>query len=269
MLPPCLLTKIWICMICLCFDMVVGNYKLYLSHLIKIHIPCPEGANCIEWGSTTVDLSGMLQRGMPLKAYVGTDGMSDVEGLMRQNSRFLTGRWDHAAAHLYCLVGAPISRLGEAGDGVRSQERLYEASFVYFLLLLSLQRARAPRARCEPQAEAGECRLCLKELRVCGDIYEGQPGYTLAHVTIRQRPPHIVSYRVTSCPHLYNHTISHHVTPMPIYINASCWTHLASCAGCCRSPLSDQASSRRRRQSTCLAEPKRDIVEIPRSAMGS
>ena len=90
-LPPCL-PKFWICMICLCFDMVAGNYKRYLSHLIEIHIPCPEGAKCIEWGSTTVDLSGMLQRGMPLKAYVGTDGMSDVEGLMRQNSRFLTVR---------------------------------------------------------------------------------------------------------------------------------------------------------------------------------
>ncbi|CAE7269755.1 unnamed protein product [Symbiodinium sp. CCMP2592] len=100
------------------------------------------GTRSVEWGAFTVDLSCMLCRGLPWKAFVGSDGMCDNDALMRMNGRFLRSSWDCAACHLYALVGSLLSSLGQGSDGLPARSRFFTASSCYYLLLLNLQAAR-------------------------------------------------------------------------------------------------------------------------------
>ena len=64
------------------------------------------GSRSVDWGSFTVDLSCMLCRGLPWKAFVGSDSMCDRDAVMRLNSRFLRSTWDCTESSL-CASGVP------------------------------------------------------------------------------------------------------------------------------------------------------------------
>ncbi|CAE7253482.1 unnamed protein product [Symbiodinium sp. CCMP2456] len=100
------------------------------------------GTRTVAWGSFTVDLSCMLCRGLPWKAFVGSDSMCDKDAAMRLNARFLRSTWDCAGCHVYALVASLLSSLGQGSDGLPASSRFFTASSCYYMLLLNLQAAR-------------------------------------------------------------------------------------------------------------------------------
>ena len=123
-------------------DNVLLGSQDSLHYLKRFSLHHHAGSRDIHYGNFVVDLSGMCTRGMPIRSFVMADAMSDAEALSRMSSRFLQPRWDHAGAHLYCLLGALLSSCGQGADGLSIGTVFCNACSGYFMLLLGLQHAQ-------------------------------------------------------------------------------------------------------------------------------
>ena len=100
------------------------------------------GSRSISWGSTTADLTAMLECHMPVRAFLFADEQSDREACQRLNPRYLSGRWNQAGNYLMCFMGSLLSIVTLGGDQLTPQSRLYHALLGYYLLLLNLHSCK-------------------------------------------------------------------------------------------------------------------------------
>ena len=123
-------------------DRVVLGSQDALHFLKRFSLHHQSGSKTVCWGSVPTDLISMLSAGMPLKAYLCSDEQSDVQGLQRANSKYLSKDWNAIGPHLYSFVSAVLSFSNQAGDRQDAEERAYHCLAGYYLLLLNAQQAQ-------------------------------------------------------------------------------------------------------------------------------
>ena len=100
------------------------------------------GSRVVCYGRSAMLPSCLLQGGIPYKAYVGTDGQSDKQAILRLAPGFLLKDFDTWGCCVFQLLGSLASSGWEGARGLSHADRFCNCSFGYYLILLFMMLAK-------------------------------------------------------------------------------------------------------------------------------
>ena len=96
----------------------------------------------VAWGASHCDLTAGLAAGMPHRAYIVQDDMSDKQSAERANPAYLRSRWSTFGHHGFALIFALFTWGWESGGEQSARSRFKALGTCYFLVLMNMQHTQ-------------------------------------------------------------------------------------------------------------------------------
>ncbi|CAE7212132.1 unnamed protein product [Symbiodinium sp. CCMP2592] len=113
---------------------------LHVAKRLSCHHQSASRTPC--WGASHCDLTTALQAGLPHRAYIVHDDMSDLQAAQRANPAHLKSRWSTFGHHGFALVFALLMWGTESGGQLSARSRFKALVTCYFLVMMNLQHTQ-------------------------------------------------------------------------------------------------------------------------------